>query len=266
MSSPTTSTSTRFRKITRRTSSESCSSIPIEAFWSAFAVRREKCDTLRSRRECFMTDFHSQFLTLVDEIETSFPVADWRVGDVPVWPLARTSLYSNLYRQRFGTRQKAQVSGLRRLSGRIAQAASYAATPLTNIWQSRGDLRHMILLPHRANAIFAGDGDSLDFIDGSFRDRFSEPLISYLQNNGQSTLLMQRGEICHLPWSRPTFAANTIIHWGRLSAEGLRRSSGLAVALPDHQLVRKFLDSKGVPIHGLAVNELRDRAAVVGRR
>jgi hypothetical protein len=49
-----------------------------------------------------MTEYHRQFFALVDGIERRFPVVDWRVGDVPVWPLARATLYSNICEELLG--------------------------------------------------------------------------------------------------------------------------------------------------------------------
>jgi len=41
--------------------------------------------------------FHRRYLQLVGDIEREFPVADWRCGDVDIWPLARMDLYDDMY-------------------------------------------------------------------------------------------------------------------------------------------------------------------------
>jgi len=209
-----------------------------------------------------MTDYHSRFLTLVDEIEATFPVAHWQAGNVPVWPLARTRLYSNLYQQIYGTRKRPQPWWRPRPVAKVEQAAAYAATPLINLWRSRNERKNLLLFPHRARALFLGDGESLDLIHGAWHDRFCEPLISQLEGDGQSTLLMQRGELSRLPWAQPTFPANTIIRWARLAAPAFgwfRR----APHFPDHDLVLKFLNRESVPTHGLDMDTLHRQAAVV---
>ena len=212
-----------------------------------------------------MADYHRQFLTLVDEIERTFPVADWRVGDVPVWPLARTVLYSNLCEDMLGEGGAEGHAARQRLgrSARIARAAAYAVTPLINIWRSRIGLRHVVLLPHRAHALFLGDGTSLDRVGGLWRDRFCDPLIDQLHARGASSLLMQRGDFPHVPSSRPAFAANTIIHWGQLFAGPLRMSPRLETSFADHDGVLRFLEQRGAPTLGLSAAALRERAAAV---
>jgi hypothetical protein len=212
-----------------------------------------------------MTEYHRQFFALVDEIERRFSVADWRVGDVPVWPLARATLYSNICEELLGEggaegharRQKSN------LPARMARAAGCAATPLINIWRSRTDLRHAILRPHRADTLFLGDGVSLDPVDGAWRDRFCDPLIADLEKHGRSTLLMQRGNLERLPRSRPTFAANTLINWAHLRAGPLRTARPPAISVPDYDAVLQFIAQSGVPALGLSIDTLRARAASI---
>src|SRR6266446_4759427 len=207
-----------------------------------------------------MIDYHSRFLALVDEIETTFPVAEWLLGDVPVWPLARAELYLALYSQSTGTGRQSPQHGI---WPRIAQATSFAATPLLNLWRSRFDLRHVVMLPRRANALFLGDGVSLDKIDGGWQDRFCDPLISAMESNGHTTLLMQQGDLRRLPWSRPTFSANRIDRWSRLRAAATGEAFRTIGGLPQHDRLLKWLDERRVPTRRLSETALRKRAAVV---
>src|SRR5690349_7867270 len=92
----------------------------------------------------------------------------------------------------------------------LLRAASSVARPALNLWKSRHDLAHWVTRPHRADAIFLGDGVSLDRVDGAWRDRFGEPVISALERQGRSCFAMQSGNLARLPWARPTYAANQI--------------------------------------------------------
>lgn len=212
-----------------------------------------------------MTEYHRQFFALVDQIERDFPVEEWRAGDVPLWPLARTTLHSNICEELLGeggAEGRARRQTLR-FAARVARAAACAATPLTNIWRSRTDLRHAVLRPHPAKALFLGDGLSLDRVDGAWKDRFCDPLIAALDERGETTLLMQRGNLQRLPWSRPTFAANTIINRGQLLAGLLRMAPSLAVSVPEYEAAIRVIARNGVPVLGLSVDTLRDRARAI---
>ena len=131
--------------------------------------------------------------------------------------------------------------------------------PLRNMWRSRGDLEHFVIRPKPAHAIILGDGVSLDFVDGAWRDRFSEPLIEAFEKRGLRTFLMQSGGLNRLPWHRPTFAANIIA--GQGYQPSFRDTTPLK--LPDHDGVLEFLDSHGVRAPSVGEAGIRRYASIV---
>src|SRR6267154_6309654 len=137
---------------------------------SVFANGARRRAQRSSDRASVEPSFHRRYLTLVDQIERSFPVIGWRRGDLEVWPLARMELYLDMYWANAGRpRPELRPFPFRRLA-RIAR-------PARNMWRSRGDLAHFVARPKPAHAIFLGDGVSPDLVDGGWRDRFGEPLI-----------------------------------------------------------------------------------------
>jgi hypothetical protein len=179
--------------------------------------------------------FHRRYLTLVDEIERRFPVIHWQRGDLEVWPLARMELYLDMYWENAGRpRPESRPFPFRSLA-RIAR-------PVRNAWRSRRDLAHFVARPRPAYALFLGDGVSLDFVDGSWRDRFSEPLIAALERRGLTSFLMQSGDLSRLPWYRPTYAANLIAGRGYQP----ENSAAIPVELPGRTEVVEFLERNGV--------------------
>lgn len=196
--------------------------------------------------------FYSQYVALVDEIERRFPVTRWLSGDVDIWPLARMELYLDMYwQQPECPPPRAQAAAWR--------AAALATRPVTNLWKSRNDLAHMALVPKASEAMFLGDGFSLDRQDGAWHDRFGEPVIAALERRGMRTFVMQVGNLSRLPWRRPTFAANLL----DLPANALARRMALPVNLPDHDKVVAFLAAKGVTAPSLACAALERKARKV---
>ena len=110
--------------------------------------------------------FYQKYKTLIAEIEQNYPVHEWRMGDVDVWPLMRMEIYLEMHRSFMGGLPdgKPRFFALR-LIGRVL-------CPLLNLWRSRRDLAHWIGWPGRADVVFLGDGVSLDRIDGAWRDSF----------------------------------------------------------------------------------------------
>ncbi|HZE42684.1 MAG TPA: hypothetical protein VE058_02805 [Steroidobacteraceae bacterium] len=196
--------------------------------------------------------FHRRYLTLVDEIEQRFPVVRWRRDDLEVWPLARMELYLDMYWANADRpRPEPRPFPFRSLA-RIAR-------PLRNVWRSRHDLAHFVARPKPAYAMFLGDGVSLDFVDGSWRDRFCEPLIDALEKRGSTSFLMQSGDLSRLPWYRPTFAANLVAGRGYQP----NASGTIPIELPGREDVVEFLERNGVHSASLDRDHLVRTANVV---
>ncbi len=196
--------------------------------------------------------FHRRYVALAEEIEHKFRVAQWRSGDVDIWPLARFDLYLDMYRQSVGDALPMPHAFPLRVAGNLLRQ-------LRNIWKSRHDLGHWVGRPNPAYSILLGDGVSLDFVDNAWIDRFGEPLIATLEKQGLNTFLMQAGDLSRLPWHRPTFAANLITSRGWLRSLG----SGAPPDLPDHTRVLQFLSENGVDAPSLAAPALSTRAGEV---
>jgi hypothetical protein len=193
--------------------------------------------------------FHRRYLTLVEDIERSFRVADWRADDLSIWPLARMDLYLDLYRAHVG------ITPVPPRALPVRMLERFAA-PLVNLYRSRHDLSHWIGVARRADAILLGDGVSLDYLDGSWRDRYGEPVMAALERQGLSTFLMQTGDLSRLPWYRPTYAANVV------AFRGTRRSLWLRTAIeaPDHERVLQYLQTHAVDAPSLRHAALTRRA------
>jgi hypothetical protein len=193
--------------------------------------------------------FLGRYPALIDQIERQFPVTAWRGGDVDIWPLARLELYLDMYWQEAGSAPAVHAFVLR--------AGARMARPWINRWKTRRDRAHYISRPRKADTVFLGDGVSLDRVDGTWQDRFGEPLMVALERRGQSSFLMQNGDLSRLPWRRKTFPANLI------EATGWLRARPRPLELPGHQHVMDFLRRNGVRAPSLEQATLARRAAVV---
>ena len=195
------------------------------------------------------TTFHSRYLNLIATLESRFAVTDWRSGDVDLWPLVRLDLYLDMHRRFATTPPSSPRPWPMGLAARILK-------PLINLWRARHHLARLVWLPKPAHAIFLGDGESLDKVDGVFRDRCCEPIIAALEQRRQNSFLMQSGGFDRQPWRRPTFAANVIEAWGSLAWP----SSTRRMDLPDHRAVTEFLAGEGIDAPSLSPARLARRA------
>lgn len=196
---------------------------------------------------------HQRYRALVDAIERDCRVSEWRTGDVDLWPIASQDLFLDLFRQAGGDTAPNPRPFLVRAAGNLA-------TPVTNLWKSRHDLGHWLARPSRADAVLLGDGVSLDRVDGSWRDRFGEPVAAALERQGRTCFVMQSGNLTRLPWTRPTYAANRIAAYAAL---GAALKPGAVLDLPDHGAVLRLVDQAGVRAPSLSPARVARRARVV---
>jgi hypothetical protein len=196
---------------------------------------------------------HRLYRSLVDAIERECRVAEWRSGDIGLWPLASQDLFLDLFRKAGSETAPPRPTFVRR-------AASTLATPLANLWKSRRDIAHWVPRPHRADAIFLGDGVSLDCVEGVWRDRFCEPIVSAYEQQDRSCFVMQSGNLTRLPWARPTYAANRIAARASVEAVLVKRPP---LELPDRARVLRLLEQAGVHSPSLGIPRLARRARTV---
>jgi hypothetical protein len=194
-----------------------------------------------------------RYLELAEAIEDRFEVANWKSGEVDLWPPARMDLFLDMFRSGGGETAPPPPPFL-------VRAASSLAAPLINIWKTRRDREHWLPWSHPADIILLGDGVSLDKVDGAWRDRHGEPVLEALQRQGRSNFLMQPGSLDRLPWRRATYAANVIAARGAIAA-AMGRDRRLD--LPDHRAVLEFLWAEGVEAPSLALSALARRARTI---
>jgi hypothetical protein len=200
------------------------------------------------------TTFQDRYFALVAEIERDFRVAQWKRGDVDIWPLARMDLFLDMHWRHTGQSTSPSARSLRRIVALLAM-------PFTNVWKSRHDLRHWTALPFRAHAVLLGDGVSLDLVGDAWQDRFGESLVAEFERQGLRTFVMQPGDLSRLPWRRPTFAANLVDVWARIA----RRADPVPASLPDLEDVNAYLRKQGIEAPSLARAALERRAAAVSK-
>lgn len=186
---------------------------------------------------------YQAYFTAIQECELSYPVNEWRVDGVPVWPMIRIEGRSELLLgagndESSGPAKNAQTMAraLRLLGGLVTPLA----TPLRNL----SDWKHEILKLRPVDALFLGDGVSHDCIDGVWRDRYCAPLAEALEADGKRTLLMQpRAQ--RLPRERPTYSALWIDAWGQFYS---RVRPARSAHLPGLVQVRQHLQRSGIDL------------------
>lgn len=141
---------------------------------------------------------HSALDVIVD-LERRYPVEDWTIAGLHVWPMLRVRMFTLLVMHGLGS--DPAEAGARSPAGRISHAAKGLARIARNTL-SRGN---RLVFPDRADeAVLLADGISFASIEGKWHDRLMDPIIAALEANGRSSFLMTPGYRCPAPRYRPT--------------------------------------------------------------
>jgi hypothetical protein len=141
----------------------------------------------------------SEIIDTLNALERQFPVAQWRSGDIHLWPNYRLRLYGNAIDRLLLTQAPPQTLG--RL-GRLADRAARALwrVPLA-AWRDR-----CANAPWRqdAEAVFFSDGVSFTPLNGQWVDRIVDPVMQALDRRGLRSLKLTPLAEAHVPRQRPS--------------------------------------------------------------
>lgn len=158
-----------------------------------------------------------------------------------MWPLIRIEIRAEMI-QKTARGNKCDAPRSSGKTARGAQLLRYGMSPLLQPFENLRDWKHETLLLRPVDALFLGDGISLDFVGDAWRDRYCAPVIEAIEADGARSLLMQP-RTQKLPRERDTYSVQWIISWGRLLAHAARTHE---VNLPTYQEVRQFLRDNGL--------------------
>jgi len=187
--------------------------------------------------------WYDAYFTAIEECEQSYPVSEWQVDGVPVWPMIRIEGRSEVLLGAGGDVSSGPAKNPTAMA-RAWRLLGGLATPLTTPLRSMPDWKHEILKLRPVDALFLGDGVSHDCIDGVWRDRYCAPLAEALEADGKNSLLMQPRPQ-RLPRERPTYSALWIDAWGQFYS---RVRPARSAHLPGLAQVRQHLQRSGMDL------------------
>jgi hypothetical protein len=181
----------------------------------------------------------SELMAAVAEVEARFPVGEWRVGDVPVWPLLRVRWCCAEFERQYG------------IAGSSSQAASgVLRRMLAGRWQAtRAKLTDAAgndsARPLR-DLVFLSDGMSFARIGSRYVERFCDPLIAVARTRGLSTALWTPLHQYHRPRATPSVWLQSAVDGANLAGYALSRVAPSAAHLPELATMSTWLDERGL--------------------
>lgn len=183
----------------------------------------------------------SEFMAALAQIEAQFPVLDWRVGDVPIWPLARIRWMFSEWAAHYANAGTGSSPRLRA----VDRLARLVTRPLAALRAANSDASAIDRGPVRRDLLFLSDGVSFAKLGDRWVEKFCDPLISIAARHGLTTALWTPSYALRVPRLTPSRFIQPALD--RANVVGaLRASAGAESAdLPGHAGVASLLRSRG---------------------
>lgn len=132
------------------------------------------------------------FMNLLGELESTFPVDEWKINSVRVWPVARLHLYYGFFEHQFFSDQPARAGLIKaadfpRLARRIGKSAwRYLQCSVTDFRNTEHRNR-----PH--DTLFLNYNTYMTPVNGRWYSRVCDPFVEQLAARGLSSLMLTGG-------------------------------------------------------------------------
>lgn len=182
-----------------------------------------------------------KILEVLNESESRYPVHEWVVGDLHVWPLVRMVL-ANLMMDgspEYGRRGESRMERVRRLIGHMNRTwLGYAKASFL-------DRKNNARISSPVDAVFLGDGVSFSRHRAEWYDRLCDPLIDILNDAGKTSCLLSRHNRFFHPRHNPSKWIQPQLDWIRLRAKltGEKTPEGLT-RLPEYDDYLKWINGQ----------------------
>lgn len=183
-------------------------------------------------------------MDLLNEVESTLPVSAWTMDGVPIWPLARTRLWWSINDSYQHARYDARADHpVRR---RVRQAGQLPADLVRRVAFRGLDRTHEAALRDDADILVLGDNVSRIWIDGSWYDRFCEPIIAGLSELGLQSLHLEPFHLYRRPRHNRSANIQTALDRLWLKSRLTRQSSLPTASLPCHADLIALLDAQSL--------------------
>jgi hypothetical protein len=150
-------------------------------------------------------------LGLLEDAESRFPVAQWTVGAVPVWPIVRLRIgfgLTNLFEPMPGRKAVSVADRLRARCSFITTALS-GRTAVRRAVGGGDFVRPGSVGP--ADVLLVGYGDAGVDVGGRWYDRICDPIADCLEETGLSVVVGQHQHRYRVPQARPKLALQPML-------------------------------------------------------
>lgn len=149
-------------------------------------------------------------MELIRKSENRFPVSEWTMDGIRIWPLIRLEITS---KNDIGWTKVAYPSSMARHAARTKKILSETRGLLAALTL---DYRKKVNLPAEVDGVFLSDGVSFQLLRGRWYEKFCDPFITEFNKRGLRTMLLTPGYANHLKRHTPSIFLQPQLELARL--------------------------------------------------
>lgn len=193
----------------------------------------------------------SEVITLLNEIEDRFPVDEWMVENVHVWPFIRMQIATDAFAVYLGVTKRNSSTNFNVVWEKTTAWLTYLGACIK-------DRQHNSGISENVSAVLVSDGFARDYIGGAWRAVYYDQIIRHLNQRNKNYLHL---EFKH-KYLTPRFTPSKYIqpHLDYLTIKNrffTRDLSARQEALNSFDDFRNFLESKGFGIQAPSPLKIR---------
>lgn len=155
-------------------------------------------------------------MTFINEIEDKYPVDEWVVDGIHIWPLIRIQVATNIILK--STQGDVPPQQNQQKAALLPKLAKVAIGHVAHAKNYLKDYRKNDSLKRRVDALFLGDQVSRVLVNNRWYDRFCDPLMDKLGALGFTSLHMEPLHQYHTPRHNPGIFIQPYLDWLRISS------------------------------------------------
>lgn len=197
-------------------------------------------------------------LDLLNEIESSFPVLDWVIDDVHVWPVVRLRLAFDL-NEFYATPESTERGFAGQLRGKLSFAREASAGAIRRLGAILVDPRGERLKARPADVLLLGYGWAATPIGDGWMDRVCDPVAACFREHGLATLSLRYQHEYRVPRVERTGFIQPALDWAVLRRRRVRPDS----QLEGYDELRQWIAARRTGTVLPSRRELVDQMAVI---
>lgn len=190
----------------------------------------------------------SDYMTALANVESLFPVLEWTVDGVPIWPIVRMRWFLAEWARAYVTPHPnaSAPSALSRLSDLIrGPLAARAARTKKGVRPDRS----------ACDLVFLSDGVSFANLDDRWLDRFCDPLIALAAKRGLTSRMLLPSHHHRAPRTTPASLVQPAIDRANVRGALRAKLSRPLVRMPGLEEARTWLTEQGFGLHGFSMDK-----------